>query len=122
LLANSASAHSPKLMDVRTPQAAKFHAKSQLSAFGWASSQWKCLEQLWTKESNWRPDAKNKQAVTVVRGGKRVKVHAGGIPQILGLDPKTSVTIQVNKGMTYIKSRYQSPCGAKRFWDRHNWY
>jgi hypothetical protein len=110
------------MMDVRTPMAAKFHAKNQLSSFGWAKSQWGCLEQLWTNESNWRPDAKNKKAVTVVRGGKRVKVHAGGIPQILGLDPKTAVPVQVNKGLTYIKSRYQSPCGAKRFWDRHSWY
>lgn len=110
------------MVDVRTPMAAKFHAKNQLSAFGWASNQWQCLEQLWTHESNWRPDAKNKQAVTVLRGGKRVKVYAGGIPQILGLDPKSPVTKQVNKGMTYIKSRYKSPCEAKRFWDRHNWY
>ena len=122
MLATPASAQSPKIMDTRTPIAAKFHAKNQLSSFGWAKSQWGCLEQLWTNESNWRPDAKNKQAVTVVRNGKRFKVHAGGIPQILGLDPKTPVPVQVNKGLTYIKSRYQSPCGAKRFWDRHNWY
>jgi hypothetical protein len=102
--------------------AAKFHAKNQLGSFGWAQSQWGCLEQLWTKESNWRPDAKNKHAVTVVRGGKRVKVHAGGIPQILGLDPDTSVRVQVNKGLIYIKSRYGTPCGAKRFWDKRSWY
>jgi hypothetical protein len=110
------------MIDTRTPQAAKIHAQSQLGFFGWSKSQWGCLEQLWTKESNWRPDAKNKTAVTVMKQGKRVKVYAGGIPQILGLDPKTSVAKQVNLGMVYIKSRYQSPCGAKRFWDRHNWY
>jgi hypothetical protein len=110
------------MADVRTPFAAKVHAKSQLNAFGWAKSQWVCLERLWTNESNWRPNAKNKQAVTVLRGGKRVKVYAGGIPQILGLDPRLSVTTQVNKGMTYIKSRYGTPCAAKRFWDRRSWY
>ena len=109
-------------MDIRTPQAAQVHAKNQLKVFGWTHAQWGCLKQLWTSESNWRPDAKNRQAVTVVRGGKSVKVYAGGIPQILGLDPTTTVTKQVHLGMTYIKARYGTPCGAKRFWDKRSWY
>lgn len=110
------------MLEMRTPQAAKFHAKTVLINYGWKTNQWVCLEELWTNESNWRPDAKNHQAVTVVRQGKRVKVYAGGIPQILGLNPKSSIYKQVQLGMTYIKSRYESPCQALEFWDKHFWY
>jgi hypothetical protein len=54
---------------------------------------------------------------------KRVKkLNAGGIPQILGLNPKISVEEQINRGFTYIESRYSDPCSAWRFWERNNWY
>lgn len=111
-------ADSPKYIEERTPQAAKVYAKANLGAFGWAQTQWHCLEKLWTKESNWRPDARNKQAVT--QNGR--KLHAGGIPQILGLNPKTPVVIQVNRGLVYIESRYGSPCKALDFHLVRNWY
>jgi len=94
-----------------------------MDSWGWkAASQWTCLETLWTKESNWRPAAQNKTAVTQIRGGKRVKLYAGGIPQILGLNPSISVPAQIQRGFTYIKSRYGSPCAAMHWWNRHKWY
>lgn len=111
-------AQSPKYHEVRTPQAAKVYAKANIRVFGWAHTQWNCLETLWTRESNWRPDAQNKTAVR--QNGKKVK--AGGIPQILGLNPKLPVVVQVNKGLTYIKSRYQNPCTALDFHNRRGWY
>jgi len=125
LLAAPADAQSPKMpqkVDIRTAQAAQISAQKQLNVFGWGQNQWGCLKELWTNESNWRPDAKNKTAVTVVKNGKKVQVHAGGIPQILGLDPKTPVHKQVRLGLTYIDSRYGSPCQALQFWDRNFWY
>ena len=101
---------------------AKAHAKNQLQVYGWDKDQWGCLEQLWTAESNWRPNAKNKQAVKIVREGKAIKVYAGGIPQILGLNPKTTVVRQIELGLTYIQKRYSSPCKAMKFHKKHNWY
>ena len=72
------------------------------------SKQFACLEQLWTKESNWRPKAQNKTKVN----GKQ----AGGIPQILGLSPDLPAHLQINKGLDYIEHRYGSPCEAWAFW------
>jgi hypothetical protein len=73
---------------------------------------------LWTGESNWRPQAYNKQAV--YQNGERL--HAGGIPQILGLDPDTTVERQIERGFLYIQSRYDTPCNANSFWHRNLWY
>ena len=102
----------PKLVE-RTPEAAKAYAKTQLSAFNWDNeTQWQCLLTLWTKESNWRPDAYNRTAVW--QDGE--KLHAGGIPQILGLDPDMTVERQIARGFIYISSRYSTPCSAWRFW------
>ena len=102
----------PVLLE-RTPEAAKEYAKKQLSAFGWNNeTQWQCLLALWTKESNWRPNAYNKTPVW--QNGE--KLHAGGIPQILGLDPDKSVEEQIARGLVYIEYRYGSPCSAWRFW------
>lgn len=109
---------SPEFQEVRTPDAAKAYAKVTIRTFGWAAKQWGCLEELWTRESNWRPDAQNK--ISVKQNGKHLK--AGGIPQILGLNPKTSVFQQVNKGLIYINSRYENPCHALNFHNKHNWY
>jgi hypothetical protein len=108
----------PKLVE-RTPEAAKEYAKTQLIKFGWDTpKQWECLVDLWTGESNWRPQAFNKQVV--YQNGERL--HAGGIPQILGLDPDTSVEYQIERGFTYIQSRYDTPCLANSFWHRNFWY
>jgi hypothetical protein len=103
----------------RTPDAAKEYAFTQLAEYGWDTpSQRACLIDLWTGESNWRPDAYNKQAV--YQNGERL--HAGGIPQILGLDPDSTVEYQIMRGFKYIESRYDTPCGANRFWHRNFWY
>ena len=103
----------------RTPEAAKAYAKTQVAQYGWSSpAQWECLIDLWTKESNWRPNAYNKQPV--YQG--KVKLHAGGIPQILGLDPDITVERQIERGLIYLESRYGSPCSAWRFWERNFWY
>ena len=103
----------------RTPEAAKAYAKTQLTNYGWNTpAQFDCLLDLWTGESNWRPDAYNKQAV--YQNGK--PLHAGGIPQILGLDPNISVEKQIERGFIYIESRYGSPCRANNFWHSNLWY
>ena len=103
----------------RTPEAAKDFARKMMPSYGWKSeAQWQCLESLWTKESNWRPEAYNRKPV--YQNGE--KLNAGGIPQILGLDPKISVEEQIQRGFIYIESRYSDPCSAWRFWSRNFWY
>jgi hypothetical protein len=80
----------------------------------WKEHQWECLDKLWTKESNWRPEAYNKVKVM----GK----NAGGIPQILGLSPDTNPPSQIDRGLAYITHRYGTPCMAWKFWQKNNWY
>jgi hypothetical protein len=92
----------------RTPSASRSHAKSEMGKWGWGKGQWACLNALWVHESGWRPDAYNREAVQ--------GLHAGGIPQILGLDPDTSVKIQIKRGFKYIKHRYGNPCQAWSKW------
>jgi hypothetical protein len=77
---------------------------------------------MWGKESKWNPNAQNKTPVRVLKDGKWVKTYAGGIPQILGLQPHLSVPVQINRGLTYVKARYGSPCKAWKWWQRHYWY
>lgn len=96
-------------------RASRSHARIVMTGYGWMStSEWRCLDALWTLESNWRVKAYNKTSVN----GK----HAGGIPQLLGLDPDTPMPVQVKKGLDYIDERYGSPCKALHFWNQHNWY
>lgn len=96
----------------------KRYAQALLEGKKW-KSQWTCLETLWHKESNWRPRAYNKTPVYV----NGVKYNAGGIPQLLGLDPKLHAKKQIQKGLKYIQQRYPAgPCQALEFHLRKNWY
>lgn len=79
-----------------------------------ADKQWKCLNKLWSKESNWKKKAYNDVKVM----GR----NAGGIPQILGMKPTTRPTYQIDRGLAYVEYRYITPCRA---WDHHlkkGWY
>ena len=90
----------------------KLYARESLLA--WQHNQWLCLDKLWTKESNWRPEAYNSAKIM----GK----NAGGIPQILGLSPNTNPTEQIDRGLDYISYRYGTPCNAWKFWQKNKWY
>ena len=89
-------------------------AYAQDVVLAWANNQYECLDKLWTQESNWRSEAYNKIKVM----GK----NAGGIPQILGLDPKTPAPLQIDRGFAYIMHRYGTPCMAWKFHERKGWY
>lgn len=89
-------------------------AYAQDVILAWADNQYECLEKLWTQESNWRAEAYNKVKVM----GK----NAGGIPQILGLDPDTPAPLQIDRGFAYIMHRYGTPCMAWKFHQKNNWY
>ena len=103
----------------RTPEASKEFAKKRLGAYGWDTpAQWECLLSLWTKESNFRPDAYNKTAV--YQNGE--KLNAGGIPQILGMSTQTPAPRQIDRGFAYIMHRYGTPCMAWKHHLKKGWY
>jgi len=89
-------------------------AYAQDVILAWANNQYECLDKLWTQESNWRSEAYNKIKVM----GK----NAGGIPQILGLDPKLPAPLQIDRGFAYIMHRYGTPCMAWKFHEQKGWY
>jgi len=90
----------------------KAYARDTVQA--WSDNQFLCLEKLWHKESNWRPEAYNKIKVM----GK----NAGGIPQILGLSVDTPAPMQIDRGFAYIMHRYGTPCMAWKFHKQKGWY
>lgn len=93
-------------------------ARSLLPANGFSVDQFGCLDRLWTKESGWNPNARNRSS------------GAYGIPQALpagklasaGSDWRTNPRTQIQWGLSYIKSRYGTPCAAWRHSQRTNWY
>lgn len=107
--------HEPKVIEqekVWTKIDSKAYAKDRLAV--WTEKQYTCLSKLWERESHWNPKAYN-----------RVKVmsrNAGGIPQLLGMSPKTPPTYQIDRGLDYIYYRYTTPCKAYAYHKKHGWY
>jgi len=99
--------------DVRTVAAAI--AEQQHS---WGVAQFDCLDELWGRESGWRPTATNDDS------------GAYGIPQALpgskmraaGADWRTNAVTQIEWGMSYIDARHGSPCGALDAYETRGWY
>ena len=93
-------------------------AQAMLASFGWASSQFSCLDPLWEHESSWSVSAANPGS------------GAFGIPQALpgsrmasaGPDWQTSATTQIKWGLQYIKGTYGSPCAAWAHEEATGWY
>jgi hypothetical protein len=96
----------------------KAAARALLAEFGFADSQFTCLNSLWTRESNWIYTATNPSS------------GAYGIPQSLpaskmasaGADYRTNPVTQIKWGLGYIQQRYGSPCGAWAHSQSTGWY
>ena len=93
-------------------------ARQMVAARGWSSTQFGCLDQLWTRESDWRVNAYNASS------------GAYGIPQALpgtrmasaGSDWRTNPRTQITWGLGYIADSYGDPCGAWAHSQRTGWY
>ena len=95
-------------------------ARALLIADGFAATEWPCLDKMWMAESGWNWSATN-------RGS-----GAYGIPQSLpgskmgsaGADWLVNPATQIRWGLTYIESRYGSPCQAWSIWQSRSphWY
>jgi hypothetical protein len=68
-----------------------------------------CLKMLYTKESNWRPDAKN---------GSHYGIPQGRSEYLATLDGWG----QVRWGLDYIGHRYGEPCVALDHWKAKGWH
>jgi hypothetical protein len=113
------SAVSRQVELARTPIGAKKVAKAILiDEYGFAEKEYKCLNSLWTKESNWNYKSRNK------------KSGAHGIPQalpaskmnVVSTDWRTNPVTQIRWGLRYISIRYETPCKALAKHKRSNWY
>jgi hypothetical protein len=103
----------------RTIVGAKVVTKAIMAdEYGWSEDQYRCLNNLWTKESHWNYKAHN------YRSG------AHGIPQALPAskmdliadDWRTNPVTQIRWGLRYIEDRYDTPCGAWSKFKRHRYY
>jgi hypothetical protein len=86
--------------------------------YGWSGAQWKCLDKLWIKESQW----------TYTSHNKRTGAH--GIPQAhpatkyesIGSDWRKNPVTQILWGLKYIDVRYGTPCKALKTFYRIKMY
>jgi hypothetical protein len=93
------------------PGTAKSIAYNMMSSFGFPTSEFSCLDDLWTRESGWMDDAENPTS------------GAYGIPQALpgskmasaGADWQTDPATQIRWGLGYIQQTYGNPCAAWNF-------
>jgi hypothetical protein len=100
------------------PGSAQRIAWNMMSSFGFPpQTYFSCLNNIWTRESNWIYNAENPSG-------------AYGIPQALPGDKMASAgpnwmtdpTTQIRWGLGYIKGRYGTPCDAWAFWQDNGWY
>jgi len=104
LLSGSAYAYAPVHTLGVIKQTPKMYAKANLPL-----DQYKCALTLYTKESNWRPEAKN---------GPHY-----GIPQGRSIYLKTADPIaQVKWGIKYVDARYGSMCQALTHFKTKGWH
>ena len=98
----------PAKADINAIDAYKIYAHIKIGSY----KEFNCLEKLWTKESNWRPKAKNKNS------------SAYGIPQLLKMK-ETNPYKQIDLGLKYIAKHrvYKgSACKALNHHKKRGWY
>ena len=71
--------------------------------------QFKCLDELYTHESNWRPDAKNGSHYGIPQGRSDYLATVDGYKQVVW-------------GLEYIGHRYGEPCIALDHWSKYGWH
>ena len=76
---------------------------------GYNLKEYKCLELLYTKESNWRVEAKNGSHHGIPQGRSQYLARVNGYKQ-------------VQWGLDYIGHRYGEPCVALQHWKDKGWH
>ena len=80
-----------------------------LHQLGYNYKEFKCLEKLYTKESNWRPLARNGSHHGIPQGRSEYLSRVDGYKQI-------------QWGLKYIGHRYGEPCIALAHWKAKGWH
>ena len=80
-----------------------------LHLLGYNYKEYKCLEVLYTKESNWRPEAKNGSHHGIPQGRSKYLARVDGYKQVVW-------------GLNYIGHRYGEPCIALNHWKVKGWH
>ena len=115
--AGATAGNTPPPVAPPDPGTAQSIAYNMLASFGFSTSQFSCLQDLWNRESGWSYDAENPSG-------------AYGIPQALpgskmataGADWQTNPATQIKWGLGYIKDVYGTPCAAWNFELANNYY
>ena len=86
--------------------------------YGWGDKQFGCLSTLWTRESHWRHQARNRSSgaygiAQALPGRKMSKVAS---------DWRTNPVTQIKWGAAYIEGRYGTPCNALEHSYSRGWY
>jgi cytoskeletal protein RodZ len=119
-----ASRSDPRTPPVQIPTSCSAYKGNQaigcalLAQFGFRLDQMPCLQQIWLKESGWNEKARNPSsgAYGIAQASPASKMS------VYGSDYLTNPATQIKWGLSYIKGRYSSPCGAWSFWQSHHWY
>jgi len=85
------------------------HKEYALHLLGYNYKEFRCLEQLYTKESNWRPEAKNGSHYGIPQGRSFYLSRVDGYKQVVW-------------GLNYIGHRYGEPCIALNHWRTKGWH
>ena len=115
--AGATAGNTPPPVAPPDPGTAQSIAYNMLASFGFSTSQFSCLQDLWNRESGWSYDAENPSG-------------AYGIPQALpgskmataGADWQTNPATQIKWGLGYIKDVYGTLCAAWNFELANNYY
>ena len=71
--------------------------------------QYKCLDELYTHESNWNPLSKNGSHYGIPQGNSEWLKEQDGWTQVVW-------------GLDYIGHRYGEPCVALNHWSKYGWH
>ncbi len=85
------------------------HKEFALHLLNYNYHQFNCLEKLYTKESNWRENAKNGSHYGIPQGRSQYLARVDGYKQVVW-------------GIAYIDHRYGQPCIALDHWKAKGWH
>ena len=101
---------------------AKYYAPGTVQALAESiignATQFSCFSDIVSRESGWNYTATN--AASGAYG--LVQALPGSKMASAGADWRTNPATQIKWGLSYMESRYGSPCGAWSFWQAHSWY
>lgn len=119
-LTSKASDYGKLMGDGGVPGAAngpvKQMAREVLEKMGWGD-QWADLDWLVQKESSWNPNAQNPTSTAY-----GLFQFLNGTWGSVGAKKTSDPLGQIQAGVKYIQQRYGDVRGARRFWERNNWY